>query len=216
MVTKVDAGAIILAGGRSRRIGSDKSLLPIDGRPIIESICEQLHPVVAEIIISANDPERFAFLGLPVIPDEITDQGPLMGIASALRHANHDRNLIVACDIPKMNLACIYRLFEEIGDNDAIMPKTENGYWEPLFAVYRKSILPALDAVLRTERRKITAICQYARVAVLELEDSTWLWNLNTLDDYSGFIGLSAKNELVNLSCGCDNRRSLTLDSGGA
>ena len=77
------ATAIVMAGGESCRMGTDKSMLPIKGQSIIETICEQLRGSFDEILISANEVDKFAFLGFKVVPDKVPEQGPLMGIASA-------------------------------------------------------------------------------------------------------------------------------------
>jgi len=95
-----NVSAALLLGGASSRMGRDKSMLPINGRPMIEHICRKLRPHFSQVLISAGDEERYAFLGAPVIPDRVPDRGPLMGIASALGASAHDRNVVVACDMP--------------------------------------------------------------------------------------------------------------------
>jgi len=102
----INATAIVMAGGESRRMGRDKSLLAVGGHPIIQSICEQLRGHFGEILISANEPEKLAFLGLNVVPDRIPGQGPLMGIACALEASRSNLNFVVAGDIPQERRRC--------------------------------------------------------------------------------------------------------------
>jgi len=183
------AAAIILAGGSSRRMGQDKSMLLIKGKPIIELIRDQLRPLFGQrIIISANDPVRYAFLGLPVVTDESAGQGPLMGIACGLRASPCDVNLVIACDIPRIDAALVNQLIDRIGENDVMLPRTAGGNFEPLFAVYRKSILPLIDAALRRGIRRIIDVFDGARVGILAIDDAPWLRNLNTPADYREFV----------------------------
>ncbi len=95
------ATAIILAGGKSSRMGgTDKSLLPVSGVPMIEYIAGQLEGHFDEILIGANDSEKYRFLNLPIVADFETGKGPLMGIYSCLAASASDINFVTACDIP--------------------------------------------------------------------------------------------------------------------
>ncbi len=81
---RMNATAIIMAGGNSNRMGQDKSLLPVRGKPMIKYVYDQLFHHFKEIFVSADNTSKYAFLGAKVIPDRVPDQGPLMGIASVL------------------------------------------------------------------------------------------------------------------------------------
>ncbi|MHC4560228.1 MAG: molybdenum cofactor guanylyltransferase, partial [Planctomycetota bacterium] len=181
------ATAIIMAGGGSRRMGTDKSMLLIEGRPIIENIYEQLRDCFEQILISANDVDKFAFLGLDVIPDKIPEQGPLMGIASALEASANELNFVVACDIPHINLECVRTMVTEAVKSkaDIVVPKTDNQKYEPLFAIYRKSSLEAINKVLSSKGRKISDVFVLCKVKYVELGAS--LVNLNTMAEFEEF-----------------------------
>ncbi|UCG56046.1 MAG: molybdenum cofactor guanylyltransferase [Phycisphaerales bacterium] len=183
------ATAIILAGGTSDRMGADKSMLPVGGRPLIEHIAEQLSGHFGRILVSANDVEKFDFLGLEVIPDKVSGQGPLMGIASALESSASDINFVVACDIPHVDLAFVEKMARDAATTgaDIMMPITKREGHEPLFAVYRKSALKAINKVLSSGRRKISDAFALCRVNYIELGDARWLVNLNTAADYEEF-----------------------------
>ena len=181
------ATAIIMAGGGSRRMGTDKSMLPIEGRPIIERTCRRLAACFEQVLISANDAKIFAFLGFEVIPDKVTGQGPLMGIASGLEASVNEINFVVACDIPDIEPGNVRRILSEAaGSNaDIIVPTTGDGWYEPLFAIYRKSALEAINKVLVSGGRKISDVFDLCKVRKVDL--GTSLVNLNTMAEYEEF-----------------------------
>jgi molybdopterin-guanine dinucleotide biosynthesis protein A len=181
------ATAIIMAGGGSRRMGTDKSMLTIEGRPIIERTSQRLAACFEQILISANQADKFAFLGYEVVPDKVPEQGPLMGIASALEASANELNFVVACDIPQIWLWDVRRILLEAVNSDAdiIVPVTCEGKYEPLFAVYRKSALIAINKVLTSGMRKISDVFDLCKVKKVELEAE--LVNLNTMTEYEEF-----------------------------
>ncbi|MHC4744451.1 MAG: molybdenum cofactor guanylyltransferase, partial [Planctomycetota bacterium] len=185
----IAATAVVMAGGESTRMGVDKSLLPIDGRPVIEKVCEQFRGHFDQILISANEPEKLAFLGLDVVPDRIPGQGPLMGIASALEASRSQLNFVVACDIPNIDIGLAKNMLAEAEKTgaDIIIPKTSEGYIEPLFAVYRKSIIERANQILASGRRKIADIFGLCKVKYVELHDDDRLVNINTPAEYEKF-----------------------------
>ena len=186
---RLPAAAVILAGGESKRMGRDKSLLPIDGRAMIEQISAQLSPHFERLLVSANAPQKYAFLNIETVPDEIPGQGPLMGIASALRVSQHDLNLVVACDIPEVNMAVIKGLLRQAEGHDGVVPVTGAGRIEPLLAVYRRRMLGAINATLRAGKRKISDALDLCNIKYVGLAGAEWLWDLNTREDYADFIG---------------------------
>ena len=181
-----EATAIIMAGGESRRMGVDKSMLPIKGFALIETIAEQLRGSFSQILISANEVEKLAFLDLPIIRDRVLGQGPLMGIASALEASDNELNFVVACDIPYIDLCYIRRMLTEADGVDAVIPTTGDEKYEPLFAVYRKSALGAINGVLSSGGRKISDIFGRCSVKFIKLEARRFT-NLNTMADFEEF-----------------------------
>jgi molybdopterin-guanine dinucleotide biosynthesis protein A len=183
----VNATAIILAGGDSRRMGIDKSMLPIKNKTMIEHICAQLRRFFTEIIISAGDADKYKFLSLKVVPDKLPQQGPLMGIASALKASGHELNFVVACDIPHIAMALVRRMLAEADGVDIVVPTTGDENYEPLFAVYRKSALDAIEKVLSGGRRKITDVFGLCKVRYIQVPLPEWFANLNTMAEYEAF-----------------------------
>jgi molybdopterin-guanine dinucleotide biosynthesis protein A len=187
-IIREKATAIILAGGKSSRMGEDKYLLPVNGKPLIQYIIDQLHGHFDEIIIGANEPERFAFTNLKVVPDNEREKGPLMGIYSCIQASSNDANFVTACDIPDMSIKLIKNMINLSVDFDIVMPVTCSDNHEPLYAVYRKSILPYADQILANNGRRIIELLNYSKVKLIDFKDQGWYQNLNIKADYSEFI----------------------------
>jgi molybdopterin-guanine dinucleotide biosynthesis protein A len=182
-----NATAIVLAGGHSRRMGADKSMLPIEGRPMVEHICRQLCGTFTRVLISANDARKFSFLGCDVVPDRLPDRGPLMAIASALEASRSELNLVAGSDIPRIHLPAVRRLLAAAEGADAVIPVTKDGKEQPLLAVYRRSARRSMNEVLASGGRRIRDIYPACRVRFLALDDEDWFANLNTRADYERF-----------------------------
>ena len=184
-----NATAIVLAGGNSSRMGEDKSLLVADNLPLIEKIVHQLTGHFREIIIGANDLEKYRFLNLPVVPDLEKGKGPLMGIYSTLLQSKHEINFVVACDIPDLNMDYVQQLMRQARRHEIVVPTWSDGSFEPLFAVYSKSILDKAKKLLDNGRRKINLLFESADVKYLPMPDEIeWFKNLNTREDYINYI----------------------------
>jgi len=188
-ILNLPATAIIMAGGESRRMGIDKSMLLIKGQSIIGVICEQLRGSFDEILISANQVDKLAFLGFKVIPDIVPKKGPLMGIASALEASTNEFNFVVACDIPELNLSIVNKMLTEAIESraDIVVPVTGEEKYEPLYAVYHKRTLEAINKTLSSGKNKITDVFNLCTVKYIKTEGTDWLINLNTITDYEEF-----------------------------
>jgi len=182
-----DATAVVLAGGRSRRMGRDKSLVQVGGKPLIAHIVDQLRPHFDELLVSASDPARYAFLDLPIVPDRVPDQGPLMGIASALAAAHHDRVFVTACDIPEVDVDLMTTLLRRARHHDGAVPRSGEGLFEPLFAVYRKPFSTTADAVLAAGQRRVHAAFDRCDIAMVDLDPGADPINLNTPEDLAQY-----------------------------
>jgi molybdopterin-guanine dinucleotide biosynthesis protein A len=187
---KMEATAIIMAGGDSSRMGLDKSMLPIKSKPVIEHIFEQLRGHFNQILISSNDTAKHAFLGIEVVPDRIAGKGPLMGIASALKASVNEVNFVIACDIPEVDIAVVRMMVRGIDDFDVVMPRVGASKFEPLFSVYRKSILGVLENALSAGKTKIIDPLANCKVNYIDFSESQIqaLANLNTMDDYRKYV----------------------------
>jgi molybdopterin-guanine dinucleotide biosynthesis protein A len=187
-IIRENATAIILAGGKSSRMGVDKSLLSVNGEPMIAGIVRQLEDYFDEVIISANDPGKYAFLKRAVVPDVEKNRGPLMGIYSCLMASNSEVNFITACDIPEMNLRLIQNMINLTRDTDIVMPIKEGGRHEPLYAIYRKSVAGKAEWVLNNNGERIIELLDHVRVKLIAFNDTGWYQNLNLKDDYYTYV----------------------------
>ncbi|MEC1740709.1 molybdenum cofactor guanylyltransferase [Schinkia azotoformans] len=150
----MNATAIILAGGKSSRMGTNKALLPMDGKPNIELIKDQLTPFFSDIIVVTNDFEAYGFLKVPIVKDEYVGKGPLAGIHTGLKNSNTETNFFVACDMPFISGELAKHLVELCNDYEGVVPRI-NGTLHPLFSVFKKSVLPKVELCLMEERLKI-------------------------------------------------------------
>jgi molybdopterin-guanine dinucleotide biosynthesis protein A len=194
-MVKENATAIVLAGGKSSRMGEDKSLLPVHGQPLIAHIVDQLRDRFDEIIIGANDPKKYAFLNLPIVTDIEKDKGPLMGIYSCLKASNNEVNFITACDIPVMNTKLISDMIQMADGVDMVLPVGDENKYEPLFAIYNKSVIPSAETVLNNNCRRIIGLLNFAKVRFIDFDNSNWYENLNQKADYLNFINLPPKRD---------------------
>lgn len=180
--------AIILAGGQSRRMQNEKSLLPVNGCTLIETIIAQIGPHFDEIIISTAAKDKFAFLNLPLIEDEIPGQGPLMAIMSALRVSNHAINFILACDIPFIHIPFLQEILSLAQDCDIVVPRYRDGKYEPLFAAYNRGIIPLIEKQIKSGDRKISHLFPVCRTKFVAMDGQKWFRNLNTLKEYHDYL----------------------------
>ncbi len=167
-----DITAVILAGGKARRMGGeDKGLLPLDGRPMIEYVIDTLRPQVGQLLINANrNTERYARYGLPLVRDRVGDYcGPLAGMASAMQQAATPYLLTTPCDAPCLpgNLASeLYQAMER--ENADIAAAHDGQRMQQVFALLRISLLPELLDYLQTGGRKIETWYQQHRLVLAD------------------------------------------------
>jgi len=178
-----DATAIILAGGKSRRMGTDKSLLPYQGRPLIQHIADQLAPHFASLLVVTNTPERYGFLQAPMAADLEPDQGPLMGIASGLKCTQHTWNLVVATDIPMIPVPLLHQLFAHRSGQRCIIPKERGGQRQPLFGLYHRDMADEILTLLAEGQRSLMSLMDRCKPSEVPIEPGL-LANLNTPDAY--------------------------------
>lgn len=187
-IIKEKATAIVLAGGKSSRMGEDKALLPVSGVPLIQHIIQQLDGHFDEILIGANEPKKYSFTNLQVVQDIERDKGPLMGIYSCLQKSTNAINFITACDIPEMNIKLIKSMINLSVNYDIVMPVKVGEKYEPLYAVYRKEVLTKAHQILSVNGSRIIELLNGSKVKLIDFSDQKWYQNINVKDDYFEFI----------------------------
>ncbi|MDD4767896.1 MAG: molybdenum cofactor guanylyltransferase [Desulfotomaculaceae bacterium] len=158
-----DVAGVILAGGKSRRMGTDKAFLTVGRDAMIERAAAELGKVFPEILISGGDEETGARLGLKVVPDLIKGWGPLSGIHASLKAARSRKCLFVPCDMPFLS-AELANIMAGLSDGYDVTVPQHGDYLQPLFAVYDKNCIPAVEEALRDGRHKVVDF--YPRVRV--------------------------------------------------
>ncbi len=149
---------IILAGGRSRRMGEDKSLMRLAGSPLVARVTARLTPQSGRLALNANgDPQRYEFLGLPIVADTVGDfAGPLAGILAGLRWAGgagFRQAATVATDTPFFPVDLVEQLERATQDEDMIAVARCGGRAHPVFALWPTDCAPAVDAFLQSGQK---------------------------------------------------------------
>ncbi len=153
-----DVCAVILAGGQSSRMGSNKALLDIGGKPLISILIDRILPVTDRIFISSNDFSSYRFLDFPVIPDQFAGHGPLAGFHSAMSRNNYSLYIMLACDLPNLKTPLLESLVSLADGFDAAIPRTLDGLAHPLCAVYRRTCLPCVEQALQRGANKVIEV----------------------------------------------------------
>ncbi|MDH3868269.1 MAG: formate dehydrogenase accessory sulfurtransferase FdhD [Desulfuromonadales bacterium] len=181
---------VILAGGASLRMQSDKSLLPLQGARFIDHVHGVLNELFDEVLIVTNSPENYTDIDCRKVPDIHVGKGVLAGIHSGLWHANHDKAFIVGCDMPFINTQVVRSICTEADPADVVLPVHAGGF-EPLHALYRKNCINAIVEQLDAGQRRIVSF--FPQVHVRNLADESWqdvdpqglsFRNINTPEEY--------------------------------
>jgi molybdopterin-guanine dinucleotide biosynthesis protein A len=160
---------IILAGGRSTRLGQDKALLALpDGRSLIAHVVARLAPLVAEVVVVATDAERLGPLPARLVPDVFPGGGALGGIYAGLDAAREEHSLVVACDMPLLSLPLLRHLLAKPRDFDVLMPRLSDDQVEPLHALYSKACLEQIRRQLVAGHHRIISFLGDVRVRYVE------------------------------------------------
>ena len=138
---------IILCGGKSTRMKTNKALLRLGQKPIIEIMLEKMKRNFGEIILSANDPDLFNYLNFPVVQDIYPNRGPLAGIHSSLSSSSTEKNFIISCDTPLITDDIIKYLSDYPTNKKIILP-LHNGRVQQLCGIYSKGIVKIVEEIL--------------------------------------------------------------------
>jgi len=161
---------VILAGGASRRFGSNKALAPWDGRPLIEKIAGDVAALFSKTLLVTNTPEEFSFLGWDTVADLRCGQGPLAGLEAALAAISTPYLFLTGCDLPCLSEKVIRHLIDHRGDFRAVIPSGPAGP-EPLCAIYRRDILDEVRGLLDRGERRISLLADLPGSLVLTADE---------------------------------------------
>jgi molybdopterin-guanine dinucleotide biosynthesis protein A len=196
--------AVVLAGGRSSRLGQDKAFLRINGQFLIESILEKLAQLSDELIIVTNDTGRYEQFEAVVIGDVFPGKGALGGIYSGLRAATKNHSLIVACDMPCLNLSLLRYMQSLAPQYDVVIPRVGR-LVEAIHAVYSRDCLPFIERQLRRGDLRISSLFPQVRVRYVDSDE------MRTFDpEHLSFFNINSQADL-------DKARELwSLERSGA
>lgn len=188
---------VILTGGRSRRMGRDKALLPLPGDSQSTFISHQASLLSAfcdEVVLVARNEEQAANCVLPgvtVVTDQVPEVGPLMGLYSGLRSIQATHALVVAVDMPFVQPALIAFLLS-FPRNDALLVPVVDGVPQVLLSMYPRSLLPTIETCLHAGERGPRALLKTATVRYIEEEQ------LREVDpQLRSFVNLNTPEDLI-------------------
>jgi molybdenum cofactor guanylyltransferase len=181
---------VILVGGKSRRMGRDKAFLEIEGVPMFERVLSAMGEIFASILLIGSGPERFA--GYPLTPHpDIYPGSALGGLYTGLFLAETDLIFVASCDIPFPSAPLIRHLSSLADGFDAVVPRTDD-FYEPLFAIYRKSCLEPMKLLLEQGNFRIYDFYTELKVRYVNEEEiaripgaARSLININTPEEFA-------------------------------
>jgi molybdopterin-guanine dinucleotide biosynthesis protein A len=185
---------VILAGGQSRRLGRDKAVEPIQGQPLIQRVIERVRQVSDETVVVVADQSRGDALPLDketrIALDIYPGGGSLGGIFSGLSAAQREWGVVVACDMPFLNLDLLRYMTSLREAADAVVPVLE-GRPEPTHSLYSKACLPHIEARLKANNLKISGFFDEVRVRYVPEDD------IARYDpDYCSFFNINSPADL--------------------
>ena len=154
---KRETTAIILAGGKSRRMGREKAFLKIGGVPLIEGVLAAARAACDRVLIVSNTPSAFEHLGVEVFTDIHPGFGSMGGLHTGLFHARTDTVFALGCDMPFVNPQLMEYISSVRGDADAAVPIVGK-YYEPLFCAYSKNTIDEVETAIREKRRQVVSL----------------------------------------------------------
>lgn len=179
----VDITGVILAGGRSSRMGQDKGLILIKGIPLFEHIAVRLAPQVSKIIVNTNQHPELYGQKYPIITD-LTQNfcGPLAGMLAALKNSDTDWVVFAPCDVPNLPDDLVYKLWQEKETSQATFVDDGNRV-HPTLCLLNRSLITSLEEYLASGNRKLMLFLEQQNAKAVLFEDPQRFINLNTPED---------------------------------
>ena len=185
MINKSNITGIILSGGKSSRMGTDKGFLKLKGKTFIEHSIDALKPLVSEIIIVSNNTDYDVFK-LKRVNDMIENAGPLAGVYTGLKHSTTNYNLVLSCDIPLINSEVLKLLIDAVDGTSEVIQIENNTKTSPLIALYKKSCADKFYKLLNEGERRLRFAVNQCLVKQVKLNSEIGIYtsNINTPEEY--------------------------------
>jgi molybdenum cofactor guanylyltransferase len=188
--------AVILAGGKSQRMGFDKQFLEIDEKKLMKIIIDKLRKEFSEIIVVTNRPEEYTHLCDKVLSDEIKGFGPLSGIHVGLKASSSKYAYFLACDMPNISLEYIKFMKDKISDENYDVCVARYREWiEPFNAFYSKDIIPNIEQQFLNNQRSVFSFINKLKTLYISEDEAkkfspNWemFCNLNTREDLEKYL----------------------------
>ena len=198
----MEIAAIVLAGGKSARMGQDKALINFKDRPLLTQICTLAQECATQVYVVTPWLEKYQDI-LPrncqLIHEEV-NQGPLMGFAVGLPSIKQEWVLLLACDLPLLTTSTIKQWCQYLPtvphSTIALLPRS-NSFWEPLCGFYRRSCLPLLQEYLQQGGKSFQSWLSHHQVQELPVSDRQVLFNCNTPEDLDKIRNFSQHNDRI-------------------
>jgi len=190
MFNKKNITAIILAGGKSTRMKTDKGLIYFGNKTLIEHVIESIKKMTDRIIIITTNPAYEKF-GFPCFPDVFKDKGALGGIYSGLIHSHTQKNLFVGCDMPFLSEKLLNFLVNNCGEEDVLLTNHRDKA-EPLCSVYDKNCITHIRSLLEKNQLKITTAIEGLKTRVISFDNEDWFvgnefTNINSIEELKNY-----------------------------
>lgn len=185
MIERKNITGIILAGGKSSRMGTDKAMLKLNDKSFMQHVIEALKPLVNDIIIVSDNPEHDK-LHLVRVTDIIKNEGPLVGLYSGVSHSNTTYNLVVSCDVPFITTEVLNQLItNHEKEFDVVQLESQNKSM-PLTALYNNQCTTQIKDLLDSGERRVRAAVSQLKVKTIKLNDhsSNAVTNINTKEQF--------------------------------
>ena len=150
---------IVLSGGKSSRMGTEKGLVKWQGKALIEYSVNCLNSICDGIVISSGS-KHYDYLNLPIIHDEIANCGPMGGIYSCMKNIQANYYFVISCDVPNVPTELFSDLFKNIGEADLIYTVDNIGKKQPLVAIYKNTCFPSIEAELHNGNYKMMKLLE--------------------------------------------------------
>ncbi|MGC9470990.1 MAG: molybdenum cofactor guanylyltransferase [Bacteroidales bacterium] len=161
---------MVLAGGKSSRMGTDKALLPWGKTSMLEHAANRLRSVCHEVVISSND-RKHRIPGCALIPDMIPGTGPLGGILSVMKHRNDDFFLVLSVDLPLVTAAILEQILSLRKSYSLVIPLNSNGTHEPTCACYHRKLLPLMEQMIHQGIYSLRPLIRHPECFSLPVQD---------------------------------------------
>ena len=173
MFKKESITGIILAGGKSSRMGKDKGLCTFNGKALVEYAIEALKPLCGQLVISANHyPEMYNRYGLPVIADEVKGIGPMGGIHACLKRSDTQHNLVLSCDTPFVGAILLRHLLSQVENEQVVAPAHHTFLVEPLSAYYATNVVSNIENAIAEGDYKLINLFNKVRFKSVMMDEA--------------------------------------------